>query len=159
MYRIKIKTAIILIVLTVFFLFNPRYGECIEKSRREKWPVLKSAIATIGKQKFKVYYDPKNPSHIFIYQGCWLIRREAKKVVVPNCVFELDGGTLYYDKTWRNPDGHLEGVEWGDPKMDNISLFSSIFRKPKFNDTSVSLWNGTEWIYVTGLSKLDESKR
>jgi len=141
-------------LLAIFLLTTysiPSISEGIEKERREEWPILKNAVAKVGDNLYNLYYDPKNPSHILVYPECWLIRRGEKVVVQPNCTFELVGKTLFFDKTWRDEKGYVTGVAWGDPKMSNISFFSSIFKKPKFKNNSVSIWDGDGWIHVIGL--------
>jgi len=145
--------------LLVFIIFCPvpSIPGNIEQIRREEWPVVKTASVTIGDQKYNVYHDPQNPSHIIIYPDCWLIMREKEMVVMPNCAYELVGETLYFDKTWRDPKGYVTGVEWGDPKMSNISFLSTIFRKPKFKNSSVSIWDGDKWIHVFGLPEVSEA--
>jgi len=157
-YPMKIVIKILAFLLLIIY-FNPSLAECIEKSRQEKWPVVENAFAIIGDKKLEVYYDPENPSHILIYPECWLIRRDAKVVVMPNCTFELVGEKLYFDKTWRDSRGYVTGVEWGDPKMDNISFFSTLFRKPKFKSNSVSIWDGDKWIHVDGLPDIAEDRK
>ena len=154
----KIFSKTFIFILAITFLV-PLTAQSIEKSRREKWPVLQGAVAKLGGKEYKVYFDPHNPTHILIYQACWIIRRDTKVVVSPNCTFELDGDNLYFDKTWRDPRGYVTGVEWGDPKMGDVSLFSLIFRKPKFKEDSVSIWDGSQWIHVEGLPPLQRKNQ
>jgi len=121
-YSMKFAFQLSFVFLLISFSVPP-VAECIDKNRREEWPLIKNASVQIGDKRFNVYQDPKNPSHVFVYPDCWLIRRYEKKVVMPNCTYEMVGEKLYFDKTWRDPKGYVTGVEWGDPKMSNISFF------------------------------------
>lgn len=123
--------------------------------RREVWPVQTNAIATIGSEKVGVYTDPQHSVDILLYPGCWLIRRTEKegKIQLVNCGFKMEKGNLVFDPTWRDEKGRLSGVNWDDPKM-GVSLFSLLFRRPKFTETGVKFWTGSEWATVTGLPLL-----
>ncbi len=136
-------------------LFVPSNAFSIEKDRREKWPEIRGATARYDGKEHKVYFDPFNPAHILVFDSCWIIRRDTEEVISPNCAFELEGDTLYFDKTWRDPKGYVLGVEWGDAKMDNISFFSLIFRRPEFKKDSVSFWDGSQWIFINGLPLIE----
>lgn len=149
-------------LLAIFLITTcacPSIAGSVKKERREEWPLVKNAVAKIGDNQYNLYYDPKNPSHILVYPECWLIRRDEKVVIMPNCTFELVGERLYFDKTWRAPKGYVTGVEWGDPKMSNISFLSTIFRRPKFKNNTVSIWDGDKWIHVIGLPDMPENSR
>lgn len=152
--RIYIPAAVLVVVLLV-----PSNGHYANESRWEEWPEVLTASAKIGNRELGVYSDPHNPSHILIYPEYWIVRRDTKVVLSPNGTFKLEGGVLYFDRTWRDEKGLVTGVEWGSPKMSTISFFSRLFRKPRFGKDSVSIWNGSLWIKVEGLPVLEMKGR
>ena len=146
-----------IVVTAVFFFSGSAFAKTAGDSRWEVWPKIKGATAALRDRQLSVYADPKNPTHIVVYPTAWLIRRERNMVLLPNCVFKLSSGKLLLDTTCRNEKGFLPGVEWSDPKM-GISWVSWIFRRPKFTETTISIWTGKEWLNIEGLPKLDDKR-
>ena len=101
-----------------------------------------------GQERLRVYENPNDKSQVVVYPTCWLLDTRSKKALSLNCSFRQNGDRLFYDSTWGAPSG----VEWGDPKM-GLSLWSALFRRPKFNDATIEMYDGTEWIVVSGLAR------
>jgi hypothetical protein len=114
------------------------------------WVAINGATAKRGDRIEGVYQNPQNKDQVVVYPSCWLFDRKTKHSVSLNCAFRQDKkGELLWDRKWATPTG----VEWGDAKMDDISFWDRIFRRPRFKETSVEVWDGDHWIVVTGLPK------
>jgi hypothetical protein len=136
----------ICIVLAII-LASPCYS--VEK-RWISWVSISGATAKRGEHIEGIYQNPENKDQVVVYPSCWLFDRKTRNAVSLNCAFRQDRkGTILWDRTWGTPIG----VKWGDAKMDNISFWDLIFRRPRFKETSVEVWDGDNWIVVTGLPK------
>lgn len=111
---------------------------------------MEGASASAGDGDVGVYSDPESEDDVLLFPGCWLIRRDEEEVLETSCPFRVEGDDLLFDSTWRSESGRLGGVAWDDPKR-GVSLFSRLFRRPKFGATTVKFWSGSEWVVVTGL--------
>lgn len=145
------KTLIIFFLLSTFFWVTAISPVNAQNDRWEEWPKVQGATAESGPDEFGVFYDPQNQEQILIYPACWMADRRVKKIFALNCgsPYKYVNGRLLFDTTWRNEHGLIEGVEWGDAKMD-VSTFSYIFRRPKFK-TNTSIWTGKNWLHINNL--------
>jgi hypothetical protein len=149
----SMKHMLLHLLLFLCFCLFTFTSEAAEGKREawEEWPRVEGAFAKRGEHNIGVFHDPRRISDILIYPGCWLIRRDEKKIVSVNCPFKLSQDRLYFDTKWGY---RPTGVEWGDPKIDSISFFSLIFRRPNIGVTSISFWDGQEWVHIEKLAAL-----
>jgi hypothetical protein len=42
--------------------------------------------------------------------------------------------------------------------MRSISFFSLIFRRPVFSETTVSIWDGQNWLFIESLPKFSSEQ-
>lgn len=72
--KLKLFTVVALLILTLLVIcLCPSTAGCVQNNRREERSVAKQAIAKVDEKHFKVYYDPKNQSRTFIYQGSLIL--------------------------------------------------------------------------------------
>jgi len=133
--------------VALFLVLLLSAATALAEDRWVPWPALEGASATGGPKKQGVYHDPTNKERIVIYPACWHVDRKTEMVLLLNCSFKLKDGQLVWDRNWGTPTG----VEWGDSKLERLSFWSVLFRKPTFESTAVSIWDGAYWIRVTGL--------
>lgn len=120
----------------------------------EEWPRVEGATAVAEEEQLAVYRDPRNPDDLLLFPTCWMILVAEREILSLGCgyAWRLAETRLLFDETYRpgTGDQRLEGAPWGDPKLE-LSIFSRLFRRPRFSEGSLTFWDGKRRILVKGL--------
>jgi len=136
-----------LTILISIFAFNitlaneqPPFG--IESSKWfAPWERI-NAFAIINNKKYPIYRDPRFHTNLLVMdrKNCWIIRTDEKKVITAGCgIFKTKNNTVSLsavnadiaDVYWDD-NGRIVGYAWEDIIFDCGSLFTILFRRPKF---------------------------